>query len=138
MKKLFILLAILLPLSLGFVSCSSNDDVTEITEADIQNFQGTWDIVKTEPISFPGQLKILVSGNELIMFQKLPAESNFREIDNYTYKITGNTLILTGSWSDDVEATVEILALSASTAKIKITDLVYNYGTYTAYLTKSK
>ena len=138
MKKLFILLAILLPLSLGFVSCSSNDDVTEITEADIQNFQGTWDIVKTEPISFPGQLKILVSGNELIMFQKLPAESNFREIDNYTYKITGNTLILTGSWSDDVEATVEILALSASTAKIKITDLVYNYDTYTAYLTKAK
>ena len=138
MKKLFILLAILLPLSLGFVSCSSNDDVTEITEADIQNFQGTWDIVKTEPISFPGQLKILVSGNELIMFQKLPAESNFHEIDNYTYKITGNTLILTGSWSDDVEATVEVLTLSASTAKIKITDLVYNYGTYTAYLTKSK
>ena len=138
MKKLFILLAILLPLSLGFVSCSSNDDVTEITEADIQNFQGTWDIVKTEPISFPGQLKILVSGNELIMFQKLPAESNFREIDSYTYKITGNTLILTGSWSDDVEATVEVLTLSASTAKIKITDLVYNYGTYTAYLTKSK
>ena len=138
MKKLFILLAILLPLSLGFVSCSSNDDITEITEADIQNFQGTWDIVKTEPISFPGQLKILVSGNELIMFQKLPAESNFREIDSYTYKITGNTLILTGSWSDDVEATVEVLTLSASTAKIKITDLVYNYGTYTAYLTKSK
>ena len=138
MKKLFILLAILLPLSLGFVSCSSNDDVTEITEADIQNFQGTWDIVKTEPISFPGQLKILVSGNELIMFQKLPAESNFREIDSYTYKITGNTLILTGSWSDDVEATVEVLTLSSTTAKIKITDLVYNYGTYTAYLTKSK
>ena len=138
MKKLFILLAILLPLSLGFVSCSSNDDVTEITEADIQNFQGTLDIVKTEPISFPGQLKILVSGNELIMFQKLPAESNFREIDSYTYKITGNTLILTGSWSDDVEATVEVLTLSSTTAKIKITDLVYNYGTYTAYLTKSK
>ena len=138
MKKLFLLLAILLPLSLSFVSCSSNDDVTEITEVDIQNFQGTWDIVKTEPISFPGQLKILVSGNELIMFQKLPAQSNFREIDSYTYKITGNTLILTGSWSDDVEATVEVLALSASTAKIKITDLVYNYGTYTAYLTKSK
>ena len=138
MKKLFILLAILLPLSLGFVSCSSNDDVTEITEADIQNFQGTWDIVKTEPISFPGQLKILVSGNELIMFQKLPAESNFREIDSYTYKITGNTLILTGSWSDDVEATVEVLTLSSTTAKIKITDLVYNYGTYTAYLTKAK
>ena len=138
MKKIFLLLAILLSLSLGFVSCSSNDDVTEITEADIQNFQGTWDIVKTEPISFPGQLKILVSGNELIMFQKLPAQSNFREIDSYTYKITGNTLILTGSWSDDVEATVEVLTLSASTAKIKITDLVYNYGTYTAYLTKSK
>ena len=138
MKKLFLLWAILLPLSLGLVSCSSNDDVTEITEVDIQNFQGTWDIVKTEPISFPGQLKILVSGNELIMFQKLPAESNFREIDSYTYKITGNTLILTGSWSDDVEATVEVLTLSASTAKIKITDLVYNYGTYTAYLTKSK
>ena len=138
MKKLFLLWAILLPLSLGVISCSSNDDVTEITEVDIQNFQGTWDIVKTEPISFPGQLKILVSGNELIMFQKLPAQSNFREIDSYTYKITGNTLILTGSWSDDVEATVEVLALSASTAKIKITDLVYNYGTYTAYLTKSK
>ena len=138
MKKLFLLLAILLPLSLGFVSCSSNDDVTEITEADIQNFQGTWDIVKTEPISFPGQLKILVSGNELIMFQKMPAESNFSEINSYTYKITGNTLILTGNWSDDVEATVEVLTLSSTTAKIKITDLVYNYGTYTAYLTKAK
>ena len=72
------------------------------------------------------------------MFQKLPAETNFEEVDSYTYKITGKTLILSNTWNDRVEATVDVLTLSSTTAKIKITDLVHNYGTYTAYLTKEK
>lgn len=140
MKKLLFMLAFILPMACCFTGCNSDDEpeVTELTEAEIQMFQGTWDIVKTEPISFPSQLKILVSGNKIVMFQKLPTDTNFEEVDSYTYKITGKTLILTGDWSDEVEATVEVLSISSTTAKIKITDLVHSYGTYTAYLTKSK
>lgn len=141
MKKFLLMLALILPMACCFVGCSSDDDepeVNELTEQEIQMFQGTWDVVKTEPISFPAQLKILVSGNKIVMFQKLPADANFEEVDSYTYKITGKTLILTGDWSDEVEATVEVLSLASTTAKIQITDLVYSYGSYTAYLTKSK
>lgn len=140
MKKFLLMLAFILPMACCFVGCSDDDEpeVNELTEQEIQMFQGTWDIVKTEPISFPAQLKILVSGNKIVMFQKLPADSNFEEVDSYTYKITGKTLILTGDWSDEVEATVEVLSLASTTAKIQITDLVHNYGSYTAYLTKSK
>lgn len=140
MKKVLLMLAFILPMACSFVACSSDDEpeVTELTEKEIQMFQGTWDIVKTEPTSFPGKLKLLVSGSNIVMFQKLPAETNFEEVDSYTYKITGRTLILSNTWNDRVEATVDVLTLSATTAKIQITDLVHNYGTYTAYLTKAK
>lgn len=140
MKKLLFMLAFILPMACCFTGCSDGDEpeVTELTEVEIQMFQGTWDMVKTEPISFPGQIKMLVSGNKVVMFQKMPADSNFEEVDSYTFKISGKTLILTNEWSEDVEATVEVLSISSTTAKIQITDLVHSYGTYTAYLTKSK
>ena len=74
MKKFLLLLAFILPMACSFVSCGSDDEpkVTELTEKEIQMFQGSWDIVKAEPTSFPGKLKLLVSGSNIVMFQKLP------------------------------------------------------------------
>ena len=139
MKKLFILLAILLPLSLGFVSCSSNDEPekTELSESDLALLQGTWDVTKIEEYTLPGERKVMVKGDKLVVFQKLPSDVNFEEVESYTFKATGMVLILSNYYTDEVEATIEILSLSSSKGKVKVTDLAYGYGSYTMHLKKN-
>ena len=139
MKKLFLLLAILLPLSLSFVSCSSNDDPekTELSESDLALLQGTWDVTKIEEYTLPGERKVMIKGDKLDVFQKLPSDVNFEEVESYTFKATGMVLILSNYYTDEVEATIEILSLSSSKGKVKVTDLAYGYGSYTMHLKKN-
>ena len=139
MKKLFLLLAILLPLSLSFVSCSSNDESekTELSESDLALLQGTWDVTKIEEYTLPGERKVMVKGDKLVVFQKLPSDVNFEEVESYTFKATGMVLILSNYYTDEVEATIEILSLSSSKGKVKVTDLAYGYGSYTMHLKKN-
>ena len=139
MKKLFLLWAILLPLSLGFVSCSSNDEPekTELSESDLALLQGTWDVTKIEEYTLPGERKVMVKGDKLVVFQKLPSDVNFEEVESYTFKATGMVLILSNYYTDEVEATIEILSLTSSKGKVKVTDLAYGYGSYTMHLKKN-
>ena len=139
MKKLFLLLAILLPLSLSFVSCSSNDEPekTELSESDLALLQGTWDVTKIEEYTLPGERKVMVKGDKLVVFQKLPSDVNFEEVESYTFKATGMVLILSNYYTNEVEATIEIISLSSSKGKVKVTDLAYGYGSYTMYLKKN-
>ena len=139
MKKLFLLLAILLPLSLSFVSCSSNDEPekTELSESDLALLQGTWDVTKIEEYTLPGERKVMVKGDKLVVFQKLPSDVNFEEVESYTFKATGMVLVLSNYYTNEVEATIEILSLSSSKGKVKVTDLAYGYGSYTMHLKKN-
>ena len=139
MKKLFLLLAILLPLSLSFVSCSSNDEPekTELPESDLALLQGTWDVTKIDEYTLPGERKVMVKGDKLVVFQKLPSDENFEEVESYTFKATGMVLILSNYYTDEVEATIEILSLSSSKGKVKVTDLAYGYGSYSMHLKKN-
>ena len=139
MKKLFLLLAILLPLSLSFVSCSSNDEPekTELSESDLALLQGTWDVTKIEEYTLPGERKVMIKGDKLVVFQKLPSDVNFEEVESYTFKATGMVLVLSNYYTNEVEATIEILSLSSSKSKVKVTDLAYGYGSYTMHLKKN-
>ena len=140
MKKILLLLAIILPMACSFVACSSDDEpeVTELTETNLAYLQGTWDVSESSENPFYGKLKILVSGNRIVLFQKKPSDTNFEEVDSYTFEVDGKTLVLTNEWTEDEEATIEILSLSPNKAKIKVTDLAYGYGSYTLQLTKVK
>ena len=140
MKKVLLMLAFILPMACSFVSCSSDDEpeVTELTETKLAYLQGTWDVSESSENPFYGKLKILVSGNRIVLFQKKPSDTNFEEVDSYTFEVDGKTLVLTNEWTEDEEATIEILSLSPNKAKIKVTDLAYGYGSYTLQLTKVK
>ena len=133
-------MAFILPMACSFVACSSDDEpeVTELTETNLANLQGTWDVSGSSENPFYGKLKILVSGNRIVLFQKKPSDTNFVEVDSYTFEVDCKTLVLTNEWTEDEEATIEILLLSPNKAKIKVTDLVYGYGSYTLQLTKVK
>ena len=140
MRKILFLLAFILPMACSFVACSSDDEpeVTELTETNLAYLQGTWDVSESSENPFYGKLKILVSGNRIVLFQKKPSDTNFVEVDSYTFEVDCKTLVLTNEWTEDEEATIEILLLSPNKAKIKVTDLVYGYGSYTLQLTKVK
>ena len=133
-------MAFILPMACSFVSCSSDDEpeVTELTDSNLTTLQGTWNVSESSENPFYGKLKILVSGNRILLFQKKPNDMNFEEVDSYTFEVSGKTLVLTNEWTDKVEATIEILSLSSNKAKIKVTDLAYGYGSYPLQLTKVK
>ena len=140
MRKILFLLAFILPMACSFVSCSSDDEpeVTELTDSNLATLQGTWNVSESSENPFYGKLKILVSGNRIVLFQKNPNDMNFEEVDSYTFEVSGKTLVLTNEWTDKVEATIEVLSLSSNKAKIKVTDLAYGYGSYPLQLTKVK
>lgn len=140
MRKFLFLLAFILPMACSFVACSSDDEpeVTDLTETNLAYLQGTWDVSESSENPFYGKLKILVSGNRIVLFQKKTSDSNFEEVDSYTFEVDGKTLVLTNEWTENEEATIEIISLSSNKAKVKVTDLAYGYGSYTLQLTKAK
>ena len=140
MRKFLFLLAVVLPMACSFVACSSDDEpeVTELTDSNLATLQGTWNVSESSENPFYGKLKILVSGNRIVLFQKKPNDMNFEEVDSYTFEVSGKTLVLTNEWTDKVEATIEVLSLSSNKAKIKVTDLAYGYGSYPLQLAKVK
>lgn len=133
-------MTIIFPMACSFVACNGDDkpEVTELTETNLAYLQGTWDVSESSENPFYGNLKILVSGNRIVLFQKKPNDMNFEEVDSYTFEVSGKTLVLTNEWTDKVEATIEVLSLSPNKAKIKVTDLAYGYGSYPLQLTKVK
>lgn len=138
MRKFLFLLAFILPMACSFVACSSDDEpeVPDLTETNLAYLQGTWDVSESSENPFYGKLKILVSGNRIVLFQKKTSDSNFEEVDSYTFEVDGKTLVLTNEWTENEEATIEIISLSSNKAKVKVTDLAYGYGSYTLQLTK--
>lgn len=139
MKKFLLMLAVVLPITFGFASCGDSDkELEELTETQVETLKGTWNVTKVEEFKLPGDRKFLVTDNEVIVFQKLPDDANFKEVDSYTYTLDGKNLTFIGKWSEKVEATAVIVYLSGENLKIKLTDLMYGYGTYTMHLVKVK
>lgn len=131
MKKFLLLLAIILPMACSFMSCSSNDE-TPLTEYDEDWIIGSWDVIEAKGAPYDGRLVFLVYSNQLSIFQ------DGIEVEEYWYEIENGVLRLTEKGDDEVSATCEILSLTESNAKVRLTDLKYGYGSYTASLKKKK
>ena len=79
MRKILFLLAFILPMACSFVACSSDDEpeVTELTDSNLATLQGTWNVSESSENPFYGNLKILVSGNRIVLFQKKTQQHEF-------------------------------------------------------------
>ena len=128
MKKVLLMLAFILPMACSFVACSSDDEpeVTELTETNLAYLQGTWDVSESSENPFYGKLKILVSGNRIVLFQKKPSETNFEEVDSYTFEVDGKTLTVrtTVLWDENGQ---KITADLFDNATIDVKGLVDRY-----------
>lgn len=131
MKKFLLLLAFILPMACCFVGCNSEDE-TPLTEYDADWIIGSWDVVEAKGAPYDGRLVFLVYSNQLSIFQ------DGIEVEEYWYETENGVLLLTEKSDDDVSAKAEILSLTETKAKIRITDLKYGYGSYTASLKKKQ
>lgn len=131
MKKLLFMLAIVLPMAFSFVSCNSEDE-EPLTEYNEDWIIGSWDVTEAKGAPYDGRLVFLVYSNQLSIFQ------DGIEVEEYWYESENGVLFLTEKGDDDVSAKAEILSLSETTAKVRITDLKYGYGTYSVSLEKKQ
>lgn len=131
MKKLLFMLSIVLPMAFSFVSCNSEDE-EPLTEYNEDWIIGSWDVTEAKGAPYDGRLVFLVYSNQLSIFQ------DGIEVEEYWYESGNGVLFLTEKGDDDVSAKAEILSLSETTAKVRITDLKYGYGTYTVSLKKKQ
>ena len=131
MKKFLLLLAIILPMACSFVSCSSENE-EPLTEYDEDWIIGSWDVIEAKGSPYDGRLVFLVYSNQLSIFQ------DGIEVEEYWYESVNGVLHLTEKGDDEVSATCEILSLTETSAKVRLTDLKYGYGSYTASLKKKK
>ena len=132
MKKFLFLLAFILPMACCIVGCSSDDDETPQTEYDADWIIGSWDVVEAKGAPYDGRLVFLVYSNQLSIFQ------DGIEVEEYWYETENGVLLLTEKGDDRLAAKAEILSLTETKAKIRITDLKYGYGSYTASLKKKQ
>lgn len=132
MKKFLFLLAFILPMACCFVGCSSDDNETPLTEYDADWIIGSWDVVEAKGAPYDGRLVFLVYSNQLSIFQ------DGIEVEEYWYETEKGVLLLTEKGDDMLAAKAEILSLTETKAKIRITDLKYGYGSYTASLKKKQ
>lgn len=132
MKKFLFLLAFILPMACCFVGCSSDDDETTLTEYDADWIIGSWDVVEAKGAPYDGRLVFLVYSNQLSIFQ------DGIEVEEYWYETENGVLLLTEKGDEMLAAKAEILSLTETKAKIRITDLKYGYGSYTASLKKKQ
>lgn len=131
MKKFLLMLALILPMACCFVGCS-NEDETPLTEYDADWIVGSWDVVEAKGAPYDGRLVFLVYSNQLSIFQ------DGIEVEEYWYETENGVLLLTEKGDDMLAAKAEILSLTETKAKIRITDLKYGYGSYTASLKKKQ
>lgn len=132
MKKFLFLLAFILPMACCFVGCSSDDDETTLTEYDADWIIGSWDVVEAKGAPYDGRLVFLVYSNQLSIFQ------DGIEVEEYWYETENGVLLLTEKGDEMLAAKAEILSLTETKSKIRITDLKYGYGSYTASLKKKQ
>ena len=123
MKKFLFLLAFL-PMACCIVGCSSDDDEAPLTEYDADWIIGSWDVVEAKGAPYDGRLVFLVYSNQLSIFQ------DGIEVEEYWYETENGVLLLTEKGDDMLAAKAEILSLTETNAKIRITDLKYGYGSY--------
>lgn len=131
MKKFLFLLAFILPMACCFVGCSDEDEAP-LTEYDADWIIGSWDVVEAKGAPYDGRLVFLVYSNQLSIFQ------DGIEVEEYWYETENGILLLTEKGDDMLAAKAEILSLTETKAKIRITDLKYGYGSYTASLRKKQ
>lgn len=130
MKKILLMLAFILPMFCSFVACSSDDE--PLTEYDADWIIGSWDVIEAKGAPYDGRLVFLVYSNQLSVFE------DGIEVEEYWYESENGVLMLTEKGDDEVSAKCEILALTETNAKVRLTDLKYGYGSYTASLKKRK
>ena len=130
MKKVLLMLAFFLPMACSFVSCSSDDE--PLTEYDADWIIGSWDVIEAKGAPYDGRLVFLVYSNQLSVFE------DGIEVEEYWYESENGVLMLTEKGDDEVSAKCEILSLTENTAKCRLTDLKYGYGSYTVSLRKKK
>lgn len=131
MKKLLFMLAIVLPMAFSFVSCSSEDE-EPLADYNGNWILGSWDVTEAKGAPYDGRLVFLVYSNQLSIFQ------DGIEVEEYWYETENGVLLLTEKGDDKLSAKAEILSLTETNAKVRITDLKYGYGTYTAKLKKKQ
>ena len=130
MKKVLLMLAFFLPMACSFVACSSDDE--PLTEYDADWIIGSWDVTESKGAPYDGRLTFLVYSNQLSVFE------DGIEVEEYWYETENGVLMLTEKGDDEVSAKCEILSLTETTAKCRLTDLKYGYGSYTVSLHKKK
>jgi hypothetical protein len=114
----------------NLTSCSSDDE--SLTEYDADWIIGSWDVTESKGAPYDGRLTFLVYSNQLSVFE------DGIEVEEYWYEIENGVLMLTEKGDDEVSAKCETLSLTETTAKCRLTDLKYGYGSYTVSLRKKK
>lgn len=131
MKNVALFLFFFLPMVCFFTGCSSEDD-EPLTEYNENWILGSWDVTEAKGAPYKGRLTFLVYSNQLSIFQ------DGIEVEKYWYETENGALLLTEKGDDDISAKAEILSLTETTAKIRITDLKYGYGSYSVSLKKKQ
>lgn len=131
MKKILWMLALILPMACCFTGCSSSED-EPLTEFDRNLITGSWDVIEAKGAPYKGRLVFLIYSNQLSIFQ------DGIEVEEYWYELENGVMMLTEKGDEVLSAKAEVLSLTETTAKVRITDLKYGYGSYTASLKKKK
>ena len=74
----------------------------------------------------------LVYSNQLSIFQ------DGIEVEEYWYESENGVLLLTEKGDNEISAKAEILSLTQTTAKVRLTDMKYGYGSYSVSLKKKQ
>ena len=137
MKNFLMALFLALPMMCVFTACGDDEELSgELTAEQLAMLQGSWDVTDIKGVDLPGERRINISGDRLEIEQKLPGDEDFEEMETYTFTCSGVTLLLVSIYTDELEAKVKILSLSASAANVEVEDLAYGFGKYRMNLKK--
>lgn len=126
-----------LPMMCVFIACGDDNELSgELTTEQLAMLQGSWDVTDIKGVDLPGKRRINISGDRLEIEQKLPGDEDYEEMETYTFACSGITLSLVSIYTDELEAKVKILSLSASSANVEVEDLAYGFGKYKMTLKK--
>ena len=131
MKNLVLFLVFFLPMTCFFTGCSSEEE-EPLTEYNEDWIIGSWDVTEAKGAPYKGRLVFLVYSDQLSIFQ------DGIEVEEYWYESDNGVLLLTEKGDDEISAKAEILSLTQTTAKVRLTDLKYGYGSYSVSLKKKQ
>lgn len=121
--------AMVLPMMCCLMSCSSSED-EPTNDYNLSWIYGTWDVTEAKGSPYDGRLSFLINTNQVSIFQ------DGIEVEDYWYVNENGVFLLTEKGDEDVSARCEILSLTETEAKLRLTDLKYGYGSYTAKMKK--